>query len=684
MISLSQLNYFSPNQLHSLGTNSLTNIKDLLLYVPRRYIDYSHIFNFKDYKVGDLVTFWGKIISNKIQYGKSRRLVLVCSRHHLSLDIIFFQGISYYTQICKIGTEIAFSGKLVKFAGHFCMLHPEFEVLTGDDLVHTGKIVPIYKTTDGMRKNGLTSRTLREAVHMVLKNYQEFIQDYLSSSTLKSIRLLGIQDALHKIHFPMTYYEVKLAKERLAFDEIFVFSSIMQHKKHERRKLRKTYPLIRREKKWPSQLRDSLDFTLTNDQHEAITKLCEAAYSPHPFGILLQGDVGSGKTLVALLLALEYVEEKIQVALMAPTEVLAKQHYKTATQLLSIFPFIPIELLLGTDTPLNKKSKLDRIAKGDSLLIIGTHSLLQDKLTFFNLGLVVIDEQHRFGVKQREILRAKGNMPDILAMTATPIPRSLTLALYGDLDTLFIKEKPGNRQEIETFLFQEEDLSRIYASIKKYISQGRQAYIIYPIIDESNTRTWASLTQDYEYLKTEIFPGENIDILHGQLSTDDKAMTMERFRENRISILVCTTVIEVGVDVPNANVIVIRESDKFGLSQLHQLRGRVGRDKYKSFCALVASKNITAEGQQRLEAMCNSNDGFYLAEKDFEIRGTGELLGLKQSGSSEFRIADLRYQSHLIPLANQVFQSNPNLLYSVFDKKTMKNLLSKGIILFTN
>ena len=369
---------------------------------------------------------------------------------------------------------------------------------------------------------------------------------------------------------------------------------------------------------------------------------------------------------------------------MAPTEILARQHYQNILNFFSIFPFVSVELLLGGEKSFEKQAKIERIKRGDTLLVVGTHSLLQERIEFACLAFVVIDEQHRFGVEQREKLRSKSETPDLLSMTATPIPRSLTLTLYGDLETILIKEKPEGRVKIETKLFTEADLDRLYKGVKKYVDQKQQAYIVYPLIAESENVDWASLEAEYDHLTRKVFPDDTLSFLHGKLSPQEKDHTMQRFKRGEVQILVCTTVIEVGVDVPNATVMLIRNADKFGLSQLHQLRGRVGRGHQQSFCILVASNEHTAEADLRLQAMIDSDDGFYLAQKDLEIRGTGELMGLKQAGLSEFRIADLRYHYRLIEESNDLIKEYPEIREKILSHKDWKKFLKKGMILFAN
>ncbi len=684
MISLSQTKYFYPDQLKILQRNGIRSIQELLLYIPKRYIDRSRPLNLEEEDFGEIVTFVGQIIKKEVKYGRKRRLIITCRYQSCHIEVIFFQGISYYQDTLQPGLIVAFSGKLAAFTGKLSMVHPEFEIVTEEEMIHTGKITSFYKITDGMRKVFITTKILRKVIHDVLSDYTSKLKDFLDEVTLKQFDLLSIGDALRLIHFPEKMRDVDQAKKRLAFDEILVFAILMRQKQQERKKIIKKHIPSNNNKGWAQTLVNSLPFKLTESQNHAIQTLQNLAYKKSPFAALLQGDVGSGKTIVVIILALHYLESGLQVALMAPTEVLAKQHYKNILRLFSLFPFLPIEIFLGGEKKSEKESKIERIKNGNTLLIVGTHSLLQEKLTFAELGLVVIDEQHRFGVEQREKLRSKSKTPDLLTMTATPIPRSLTLTLYGDLEAVQMNQKPEGRLPIETKAFPETELNRLYEGVKKYVKQGQQAYIVYPLIDESDKLNRASLKSEYDALTKKIFKGYSLGLIHSQLPIYEKEMNMGNFARGETQILVCTTVIEVGVDVPNATVILIRDADKFGLSQLHQLRGRVGRDDKQSFCILVHPEEITKEAKMRLTAMMKSNDGFYLAQKDLEIRGTGELMGVRQAGISEFRIADLRYHYKLVEQATGLIRENPNVAEEILSEKDWKKFLKKGMILFGN
>ncbi|MCS6985244.1 MAG: ATP-dependent DNA helicase RecG [Leptospiraceae bacterium] len=686
MISLEQTRLFRKDQRRVLQRRGITTVRDLFFYLPRRYIDRSRNIDLNEVPPGEEVSFIGTVLESQIQYGKRKRLVVTVKSEKNQIEMVYFNGIEYYSKLLKPQSLVAFSGRIESFKDKLSMLHPEMEFVTNEDLIHTGRIVPLYTITGDMQRSGLTSRSIRAAIKRAFKEFGDRIKDHVNEDYLEAEDLMPLRQALEKIHFPESLDEVGKARQRLAFDELLYFSALMEEKRILRESMRKSFQFtIKAEDlKLRQQLLENLPFRLTRDQEMALKSLDEYFSTPHPGGVLLQGDVGSGKTLVALLVALRYIEEGIQVALMAPTEVLARQHFYTFRNFLKDFVFFPMDLLLGSEKAQERKAKLERLRKGETMFVVGTHALIQDDVEFSKLGLVIIDEQHRFGVEQREKLRAKGGLPDILAMTATPIPRSLTLALYGDLEQVIIREKPPGRKPVDTRIYREADLPRIYKSVEKYLSQGRQAYIVYPMIEENEKASYASLLSDFHYLEKTVFPNRRLGLLHGRLSSEEKERAMQKFKEGLIEILVTTTVVEVGVDVPNANIIIIRNAERFGLSQLHQLRGRVGRGEHQSFCILIPSNNITAEGQLRLQAMVESNDGFYLAQRDFEIRGPGEIMGVKQAGVSELRIADLRQDTELLIKARKYLKEHMELYRDITQAKNWKNELQKGMLLFAN
>ncbi len=653
----------------------------MVYYFPRSYIDRSHILDFSRMMRGDMVTFIGKISRVETAYGKRRKVLATVEYHGWVIHLVFFSAIYYYQKLLKENHYAAFSGKIDIFNGRVSMVHPVVELFDAEAdnlLIHTGKIIPIYRLTESMKKTGISNYSLREANHFIIHNYLATIKDNAPAHLIREFHLPPLLDALRLIHYPESMEDAQSARERHAFDEIFRLVIWLISRKNQRKKTpRKNYF---EKMTWREELKKSLPFKLTGDQSRAIQAIENLMEQNYPYNVLLQGDVGSGKTLVALFVALTYMENGHQVALLAPTEILARQHYQTILSFTSIFPLLSVDFLTGKEKTSEKEAKADRISRGDNLLIIGTHAILQKNIEFRNLGLVIIDEQHRFGVDQREALIKKGKSPDIISMSATPIPRSLTLALYGDLETIQITEKPANRGVIETKLFEESQLPSLYKGVKKYVDRGRQVYIIYPIIEDSDKVTWASIQKDYYHLENDVFPDYRLGLLHGRLNPMDKENAMQKFKDGEIQILISTTVIEVGIDVPNATVMLIRNAEKFGLAQLHQLRGRVGRGEHQSFCILVRSGQTTPEGVQRLEAMLQSNDGFYLARKDLEIRGTGDLIkteNIRQSGASELRIADIRRDERFIEPIYQYIQANFQ------EKELKKNWMNPSDFIFT-
>ena len=686
MITLTQTRLFSEDQLKVLARRGIKDLRDLLLNIPRKYIDRTEKLDLRNSRAGDLVTVVGKIVHADARYAGRKKLTLKLDANGFIIYLSFFNAINYLQKAMPIGTEVACWGKLEVFKGRLSLLHPEWEIMSADSGVHTGRIVPIYKITEAMLKCHLSVKVFRTIIRKALDQYAQSLIDPIPEKFLHEKNLPGIREAFELIHFPESSADVQRAQDRLAFDELLVFSVFSTEKKKAREKIEKPFQL----KITPSiqqallDVQNALPFTLTNDQSQAISQLLKSATLPFPQSHLLMGDVGSGKTLVAFMLSLLYIRNQLQVAFIAPTEILARQHYQTFLNLLPNGSFEGIDLLLGKEKLSEKKIKLDRLERGETLIAIGTHSLIQEDVRFQNLALIIIDEQHRFGVEQRETLRAKGKLPDVLSMTATPIPRTLTLAWYSDLDPIYLREKPKSRIKIDTRIFPESDLPKIYKSIRKYVEQGRQVYIIYPVIEENENSTLVSIKTDYTQLETEIFPDLRLGLLHGKLSSDEKDRAMQKFQEGLIQVLVSTTVVEVGIDVANANVIVIRNAERFGLSQLHQLRGRVGRGMHQSFCILVASDNITEEGKERLSAMLRTDDGFELAKVDFEIRGSGEFFGTRQSGESEFRIADLRIHAHLFEMADDLAHHDARVYALISNEKNLKVALERGLVLFSN
>jgi ATP-dependent DNA helicase RecG len=582
--------------------------------------------------------------------------------------LIWFQKLKYIKNLFEENDLVVASGEVRLFGG-LQMIHPEFEIVSKsggekdeEELIHTGRIIPLYPSTAELKKLWLDSRGLRRVLKPLLDNVSNLVTETLPQSVISDSNLLSLPKALKNIHFPEDLQVTNLARSRLAFDELFYLELMLalRKKKIHREEgiaFQKPRNLVRSALKM-------LPFELTPAQKKVLREIAADMMSKTSMHRLLQGDVGSGKTVVALVAMLMAVESGYQAALMAPTEILAEQHYITIHQMLESLGIKTI-LLTSSVVGSERESILEDIAQGAAKVIIGTHALIQKKVDFFKLGLVVIDEQHRFGVMQRAKLKQKGSSPDVLVMTATPIPRSLALTLYGDLDVSVIDSLPPGRKTIKTYLYSGSSKSEIYEFLEKELQKGHQAYIVYPLVEESEKADLKAATQSHELLKKEIFPHRRLALLHGRIRSKDRESIMQAFRNGDYDILVATTVVEVGVDVPNATVMIIEHAERFGLSQLHQLRGRIGRGEDQSFCLLVADPPLSEEAQKRLKAMCSTTDGFKISEIDLKLRGPGEFFGTRQHGLPELKIADIVTDAKLLYQARswafKIIEEDPNL-----------------------
>ena len=634
----------------------IETVEDLLYYIPRRYIDRSFFKLLKDCFLNDVVTVSGTIRDVTISGRRKKFLEVEISDGTDTLTGVFFGGVQYFAKLFSIGDNVIFSGK-INFYRKKQMVHPDFDFIddnsgTGLQAINTGRIIPLYRSTEKLKSLGFDSRGFRRAIKIALDTNLGFVRETIDTDILMKHSLTGLSRALLAIHFPDSFEQAEEARRRLAFNEMFFHQYYLSLS---RRYIRESN--MKKNKPIKGDLYRSfisaLPFELTPDQKEAIETVRMDIASPSPMNRLLQGDVGSGKTVVAMAAIAMAREQDRQSALMAPTEILARQHYDNAIKYLP--GSIRVALLTGSTPKIEKKSIYESILSGEADLVIGTHAIIQEDVAFKDLGLIIIDEQHRFGVEQRSALREKGDEADLLVMTATPIPRSLSLTLYGDLNITSIRTMPASRLPVRTMSFHVSRLQGVYNSIDKYVSQGRQVYYVLPLIEESDKIDLKSAIEVYEHLKNEVFTSRSVELLHGRMKQADRDAIMQQFKDGGIDILVCTTVIEVGIDVPNATVIVIEHAERFGLSQLHQLRGRVGRGMHQSYCVLISPDDISAESKMRIDTIVSTNDGFTISEEDLKQRGAGELIGYRQHGhGGSFEFADLSLDIDLILYAREV------------------------------
>ena len=661
-IPASQVKGVGPKRAKVLADVGIETIFDLVYRRPRKYIDRSRVVSIADSSIGQEVTLIANVVAMQFVRGRKSRFILSVTDNNGSLKCIWFNGASYMQKNFSVGDELALSGTVQVFSGEKQIVHPEYEFTSSADetgRVHTGSVVPMYTSSGDMKERGLRSRGFRKLIRQLLDDVLKDFKDPLPISIIRKLNFFSLPEALEKIHFPKTIDEAEEARRRLAFDEFYDLQMQLISRKISRLNGEKGNAFKPSKKLIPA-LYDLLTFSLTSSQEKAISDIFEDMYKPFPMHRLVQGDVGSGKTLVGLCAMLTVVEQGYQAALMAPTEILAEQHFLTLSSFTRALG-LEIVLLKGKLRASERREVVESIASGKAQIVIGTHALIQGEIKFQRLGMVVVDEQHRFGVTQRSALYEKGINPDMLVMTATPIPRSLALTLYGDLDVSVIDELPPGRLPIRTVRRKPDRRAAIFDFLTDQIRQGRQVYIVYPLVEESEKLGFKSAVEAYEELVAGVFSEFVLGLLHGRLAAEEKALIMEDFKANRIQCLVCTTVIEVGVDVPNATVMVIEHAERFGLAQLHQLRGRVGRGDKESYCILISENKIQDEfskSEDRLDALVESQDGFILADRDLQLRGPGEFFGTRQAGMPNFKMADIIQDADLLEIARREVQSS--------------------------
>lgn len=635
---------------------SQLNIKtwgDLIEYYPYKYVDRSRVYPIRELS-GDmpLVQIKGAIQGfEEFGEGRKKRIVAHFSDGRDVVDLVWFGGKNWVYDNYKPGIEYIVFGKPQPYNGRYQFAHPDMEKASNLQLSTMG-MQPYYITTQTMKDRGVTSRAMEKMTKaLVARIPQGSIAETLLEDQIRRLHLISRDDALRKIHYPQSLRDVQQAQERLKFEELFyVQLNILRYATEQRHKYR-GFAFSHVGEPLNVFYKNNLPFELTNAQKRVVHEIHDDMRSGIQMNRLLQGDVGSGKTLVALMAMLIAIGNGFQACIMAPTEILAEQHLNTITEFLQGMD-IRVELLTGIVKGKRRTEVLNALADGSINIIVGTHALIEDNVVFKRLGLAVIDEQHRFGVAQRARLWKKSERPPhILVMTATPIPRTLAMTLYGDLDVSVIDELPPGRKPIVTIHKYNNQMTSLYAGIAKQINEGRQVYIVFPVIEEGKNKDLKNLEDGYEALK-QIFPQYSMSKVHGQMKPKDKEAEMQKFVQGKTQILVATTVIEVGVNVPNASVMVIMDAQRFGLSQLHQLRGRVGRGAKQSFCILVTSYELSQDTRKRIDIMCQTNDGFRIAEADLKLRGPGDLEGTAQSGMAfDLKIANIARDGQIVQLA---------------------------------
>lgn len=633
---LSRVLRTTSRHLQKLDSLGVKTVKDFLLYFPRTYNDTSEFTKIVDLTTDQVHTIKGKLtnlFNMRTKHGKKITRGIFTDETG-SIEVIWFNQ-PHLTRMLPRKSEITLTGKAKYSMGKMSLQSPTYEVIKEyEEQIHTGRIVPVYHETEG-----ITSKWMREKLKPLIDNWLELFPEYMPEEVIQEHDFLPYSEAIKNAHFPENESQLSEARDRLAFDELFLLQlKVLQKKWHWQNIKKGEAKEIPINKEAIKAGIESLPFELTKAQKRTLKEILEDLEKPFPMSRLIQGDVGSGKTVVAALVALNTVMGGHQVAIMAPTEILAKQHYQTFLSTLKDFS-LNIQFIAGSSTKKQKEEVIRQMKTGTVDIMIGTHSLIQEGIGFKSLGLAIIDEQHRFGVKQREILKSYGS-PHLLNMTATPIPRTLAITIYGDQDLSIIDELPAGRQEITTRVVPENKRQDAYRWIEDQVKKGRQAFIICPLIDESDVLEVKSVLQEFAFLADHIFPELELGLLHGKLKQEDKDKVMEDFKDNKLQILVSTSVIEVGIDVPNATIMLIEGSERFGLSQLHQFRGRVGRGEHKSYCFLFTNAT-SEEGTQRMKAMEKHTSGFKLAEIDLELRGPGEVYGIRQSGIPDLKMASL-------------------------------------------
>ena len=693
--SIEFLKGVGPNRAKLLNSElKISTFKDLLFQFPFRYIDKTSYHKISEIQsINSEIQIIGKISDLKeVGIGKKKRLVAKFIDDTGIINLVWFKTNRWLIDSIKLNTEYIAYGKLNSYNGKHSIAHPELELYNNENVKKRTKLTAVYPSTELLNRRGITNKVILNLIEELLITLNNKIDENLPTYLKQKFNLLARREALIIIHKPRNLDELKKAIYRLKFEEIFFLQIRLIKKNINRKEKIKGYKFNVIGKEFDKFFKDHLSFELTNAQKRVLKEIRRDLGSGAQMNRLLQGDVGSGKTIVAFMSALIAIGNGFQACIMTPTEILSHQHYNKFKDICKLLN-INVKTLTGSSKARYKKEVKESLIKGEIDLLIGTHALIYDGVDFKNLGIAIIDEQHKFGVAQRSKLWHKNKLPPhVLIMTATPIPRTLAMSAYGDLDMSVINELPPGRKDIKTIHQSNRDRLKLIDFLKDEINKGRQIYVVYPLIKESEKLDFKDLLDGYESFSRDFpMPKYQLSIIHGKMKNDDKDYEMQRFIENKTQILVSTTVIEVGVDIPNATVMVIESAERFGLSQLHQLRGRVGRGAYKSYCFLVTGNKQTKESKIRMETMVSTNDGFIIAEKDLELRGPGNIMGTQQSGEMPLRITNLIGDSKLIQkirlLAEKILEKDPKLtnpnnslilsyLKQIIDKKNIWEYIS--------
>ncbi len=667
--SIAYLKGVGPGRAEALGKElGIFTCADLLNFFPFRYIDRSRFFkisellpNFAEVQlIGTITAF------RTVQQKRGSRLTATFTDSTGTIELVWFKGMKWVKDSIKLNTPYVIFGKVNPYQGSYSLPHPEMELLSDYEGSLRTAMQPVYRSTEKLTARGITNRVMQRCIQQIINSMGGEFQETLSMDILKRYRFVSKGDAMFNIHFPKSHESLLAAQQRLKFEELFFIQLQLIRKKIIRNTRFKGNKFEAVGELFNTFYKDYLPFSLTEAQKRVVKEIRKDLGSGAQMNRLLQGDVGSGKTMVALMLMLIALDNRFQAAMIAPTEILATQHYTTLKALLEFLP-VRVSLLTGSTKAGERKEIHHSLQDGSLHILVGTHAIFEEKVQFANLGLVVIDEQHKFGVAQRAKMWEKNHLPPhILVMTATPIPRTLAMSVYGDLDVSVIDELPPGRKLIKTLHRFDKNRLAVFQFLKEEIGKGRQVYIVYPLIEESSQLDYKDLMDGYESIVREFpVPKYQVSIVHGRMKNTDKDFEMDRFVRGETQIMVATTVIEVGVNVPNASVMVIESAERFGLSQLHQLRGRVGRGAEQSYCILMTGSKLSEEAKTRMHTMVNSNDGFEIAEVDLKLRGPGDLSGTQQSGVLNLKIADLIKDGQLLFLARniaiEVLKEDPDL-----------------------